>query len=289
MKFFERALIFECDGEELVGVLAEPESPGPVAVLIIVGGPQYRVGSHRQFVLLARRLAEEGIPVMRFDYRGMGDAMGRMQTFESAAPDIAAAVESLLSASSSVEKVVLWGLCDAASAGLMYLQATRDARIAGLVLANPWVRSQTTLAKTHVKHYYGKRLLDREFWAKMTSGRINVVGAVGTFLRSLRGALGRPNPESVRGGVAFQDLMLEGMRGFSGPVLIILSGRDLTASEFADFAQADAQWRRVLSRSNIDRYDASEADHTFSSAVLREGVETRTLLWLRERFPDAAR
>jgi len=51
-------------------------------VLIVVGGPQYRVGSHRQFLLLSRRLAAEGHPVMRFDYRGMGDASGAMRGFE---------------------------------------------------------------------------------------------------------------------------------------------------------------------------------------------------------------
>jgi len=45
-------------------------------VLIVVGGPQYRVGSHRQFVMLARFLADHGVPCMRFDYRGMGDVSG---------------------------------------------------------------------------------------------------------------------------------------------------------------------------------------------------------------------
>ena len=72
----EQALTFDCDGERLVGVVAVPERPVPVGVLIVVGGPQYRAGSHRQFVHLARRLAGAGIAAMRFDYRGMGDASG---------------------------------------------------------------------------------------------------------------------------------------------------------------------------------------------------------------------
>ena len=41
-------------------------------MLIVVGGPQYRAGSHRQFTLLARDVAATGVPTMRFDYRGMG-------------------------------------------------------------------------------------------------------------------------------------------------------------------------------------------------------------------------
>ena len=51
-------------------------------VLIIVGGPQYRVGSHRQFVQLARALASNGIATMRFDYTGMGDSQGKKAEFD---------------------------------------------------------------------------------------------------------------------------------------------------------------------------------------------------------------
>ncbi|KAB8057318.1 hydrolase 1, exosortase A system-associated, partial [Janthinobacterium violaceinigrum] len=58
----------------LVGILSLPAAPGPRGVLIVTGGPQYRVGSHRQFVLLARALAAQGVPVLRFDLRGMGDS-----------------------------------------------------------------------------------------------------------------------------------------------------------------------------------------------------------------------
>lgn len=54
----------------------------PLGLLMVVGGPQYRVGSHRQFVLLARDLAAAGIPVFPFDYRGMGDSTGQARDFE---------------------------------------------------------------------------------------------------------------------------------------------------------------------------------------------------------------
>lgn len=97
-------------------------------VLIIVGGPQYRVGSHRQFVLLSRRLAGEGYPAMRFDYRGMGDAGGAMRSFEDVRADIGAAIEAFQRAVPSLRRIVLWGLCDAASAALLYVRRrqTRD-------------------------------------------------------------------------------------------------------------------------------------------------------------------
>ena len=72
----EKPFIFNCNNEKLVGIIHYPEKKPyfQKGLLIVVGGPQYRVGSHRQFVLLARNLSIAGIPVMRFDYRGMGDS-----------------------------------------------------------------------------------------------------------------------------------------------------------------------------------------------------------------------
>jgi hypothetical protein len=67
----ERALAFPCGEDWLYGVLSLPQQPNPRGVLVIVGGPQYRAGSHRQFTLLARSLAAGGTPVMRFDYRAI--------------------------------------------------------------------------------------------------------------------------------------------------------------------------------------------------------------------------
>src|SRR4051812_49228851 len=88
MNFEERALVFHCKDAWLYGVLSLPEQISSRGVLIAVGGPQYRVGSHRQFTLLARHLAAYGIPVMRFDFRGMGDSEGDARTFEDVEDDL---------------------------------------------------------------------------------------------------------------------------------------------------------------------------------------------------------
>src|SRR5690606_31415058 len=109
-------------------------------------------GSHRQFVLLCRHLAAHGIPAMRFDYRGMGDSTGAERGFDTVADDIRAAIDSFIKRVPSIGRVVLWGLCDAASAACLY--APSDERVGGLVLANPWVRTAAGEAKTYLKHYY---------------------------------------------------------------------------------------------------------------------------------------
>jgi len=272
--FSESALVFACEGEQLIGVVATPADARKLGVVIAVGGPQYRVGSHRQFVLLARRLASRGFTVLRFDYRGMGDSTGAQRSFESIDADLRAAVDALLGHNPHLERVVLWGLCDAASTVLMYAPA--DERVAGLVLANPWARGADTLAQTHLKHYYLSRLLSGDFWTKLFKGRLRIRQAVSELGSNIARSRGRDS----RASQDFRFRMLEGLERFRGPVLLILSGQDLTAQEFRLFMNSEAGRRRLLERSSVTRVELSDADHTFSSSRLRQRVEDETTRWL---------
>lgn len=282
MKFSEQAIVFPCAGEQLLGIVAHPEQSGNTGVLIIVGGPQYRAGSHRQFLLLTRALAAVGYPAMRFDYRGMGDSSGEMRNFEAVDFDIATAIDAFTAASPGLERIVLWGLCDAASAALLYLDATHDQRIAGLVLLNPWVRSEATLARAHIKHYYLQRLLQPEFWRKLVRGQLGIARAVGGFLNSLRQSRQIGTQSSKPAQLSFHERMLRGLREFPGAVLLILSGNDYTAKEFIESTKVSAAWLAALGRRNVVTSKLDDADHTFSSAEWRQAVEETSLAWLRK-------
>ena len=280
MSFVEQAFAFPCAGEQLLGIVALPDHPEATGILLVVGGPQYRVGSHRQFLLLSRTLAEAGYSAMRFDYRGMGDSTGELRGFESVNDDIAAAIDALQARCPWVERIVLWGLCDAASASLLYWDATQDERVSGMVLLNPWARSEATLAKTHIKHYYGQRLLQIEFWHKLLSGKLGIVRALQGFASSLM----RTRPVSVGGdkNLPLQQRMMRALEAFHGPLLLILSGNDYTGKEFLQACQGSEQAQRALSRPRLTRFDSLAADHTFSSREWRQGVEAETLAWLQK-------
>jgi uncharacterized protein len=169
----ESVLEFPCEGESLIGVLNTPDRPSDVGVLILVGGPQYRAGSHRLFVRLARAVAGHGHACLRFDSRGMGDSSGATAAFTESGPDVGAAIDAMMTAVPGLRRVVLWGLCDAASAALLYLdESGHDPRVAGLCLLNPWVRSEHTLAQARVKHYYVQRLREGAFWRKLLTGGV---------------------------------------------------------------------------------------------------------------------
>lgn len=288
MTIVERVVEFECDDERLVGIASTGGRIGPVGVVIVVGGPQYRVGSHRQFVLLARGLAERGVPVFRFDQRGMGDASGPMVGFERIDRDIRCAIDAFVTSVPAVRSVVLWGLCDGASAALMY--SFRDERVSGLVLLNPWVRDTQVQAITHIKHYYRSRLFSRDLWRKLLRGDFAWRRFISEFRHAASAARGPRSPSGSDVSVRFQDRMLDALQRFRGRTLVVLSENDLTAREFEEFVSRDPTWGRRLAAKDVRTIHVSGADHTFSTSLHRRCVETMTSDWIEtDLLPDASR
>jgi exosortase A-associated hydrolase 1 len=272
----ERAVLFDSAGERLLGLLHP--ACGCTGVVIVVGGPQVRIGSHRYFLKLARILALAGYPVLRFDACGMGDSTGPRCTFEDIGQDIGAAIDVLMAQQPQVTGVVLWGLCDGASAALLYLDERPDPRIVGLCLLNPWARSPQSQARTHVRHYYLQRLKQREFWLKLLSGRITADAAVGLW-RNLR--IARRSADQARlETVSFQGRMARAWRAFDGPIWLGLSSADYTAKEFIEFVSADLAWQSLLARPDVHRLDLPGADHTLSDGQAQSVLATDIRRWL---------
>jgi uncharacterized protein len=243
-------------------------------LVIVVGGAQSRAGSHRQNVLLARHLASHGFPVLRFDLPGLGDSPGEPMPFEHTASCIRTAVDTLLEHAPGAQSVCLWGLCDGASASLLYLSEAPDSRVKGLGLLNPWVRSDASLARTYVKHYYRDRLLSAEFWQKLLRGGVGVAALRDLGRNLVRARKTAPNPSS------YQDRMAQVWLGFSGHMLLMLSELDLTAREFLEYANADPQWAGWDRQPRLTVEQLTGADHTCSSPEATRALETRLAHWL---------
>lgn len=280
----EIALTFGCLRESLVGILSGTTLPAERGVLIVVGGPQYRVGSHRQFALLSRHLAERGVPSFRFDYRGIGDSEGGTRTFEDVGADIRCAIDLFFKSAAGLREIVIWGLCDAASAALFY--AHQDARVSGLALLNPWVRTQEGLARAHLRHYYLRRLFQASLWGKMARGEFKVREAAGAFGRLVINALRPRSPGAgtpARGEAPLPDRMEDGLRKFRGKVLLMLSGNDLTAQEFEGVVAGSRSWQALLEDERVTRHRLAEANHTFARREWRDQVERWTEAWVKGR------
>lgn len=301
MNVEERALALPCNDSWLYGILSLPEPTVSRGLLIVVGGPQYRVGSHRQFTLLARHLAAQGVPVLRFDCRGMGDSEGTMRTFEDFDDDLCCAIDRFFEEVPTLSDLVIWGLCDAASAALFY--AYRDRRVAGLVLLNPWIRTDEGAAKVYLKHYYITRLFEPAFWNKIWRGNFNYAAAAQSFSKLIgeafagkeKTAARAKNTEDAVGAVgavgaagdrscelaSLPQRMFYGLSHFKGKVLLIISGNDLTAQEFSDMVKGSREWRKLLASPQVTRLDLPGANHTFSRREWRDQVTVWTKEWIQ--------
>ncbi len=276
----ERAIIFDCAASQCLGIVHDAASVSP-ARRGADRGRRAAVSSGQSSPVRAVGASPggQGHPVFRFDYRGMGDSAGEGRDFRAVTMDIRSAIDAFTGAVPGLRSVVIFGLCDAASAALMYCNS--DDRVAGLILVNPWVRTDAGLARAHVKHYYRERLLHGSFWRKLTSGRLQLLPAAANFLRSVGLAL-RGQSETADSGPAvdFVTEMRHGLEEFALPVLCLMSGRDLTAREFSDLWARDSGWARSIGRSNVSIRHMVEADHTFSSRTSTEWANNTCAEWI---------
>ncbi|GAA0823789.1 hydrolase 1, exosortase A system-associated [Colwellia asteriadis] len=270
----ETPLIFTCKEKQLVAIEHSPDKlnqKSTQGVLIVVGGPQTRVGSHRLFVQLARALAEQGYYALRFDYSGAGDSEGAISQFTDIQDDIAAALALFRQQQPQLTEIYLWGLCDAASAILLHLAENKQNTVSGLVLVNPWVRQASTQAKTYLKSYYVKRLLSKSFWGKLIRGNVKPTKA----LSDIRTFQQQSKTSPVAG--SFVDNMYIGLRHFAGNVTVLLSECDLTAEEFKLLMVENTLWRTISKQENIKIHTIAQANHTFSEVKCKDRLITETL------------
>ena len=277
----EQALVIDRSGTPLVGILHRSTgAPEQGVLMMVAGGPQYRIGGHRQLVLWARQFAAQGYPTLRFDFSGMGDSYGEFLDFENSEDDIRAAIDRLFLELPSLKRLVLWGECNACSASLFY--AHKDPRITGIVMLNPWVRTAQGKAKTVVKHYYLQRLRERSFWAKVLSLKFDLSASLRSAMQMIRLARGQRQAGQPAGSgrKSLPERMFDGLARFEGRIMLIMSGRDLIATEFDDLLHASPQWQEQLAARALVRHDLEYADHTFSTAEWREEVARWGIAWL---------
>jgi exosortase A-associated hydrolase 1 len=282
----EIPLVFQCVGETLVGIVHKPLAPAAIGVItIIAGGPQYRGGVGRGMVSAARALASAGVPVMRFDHRGLGDSSGQFLGFEHIGADIQAAVAVFQREIPQLKKIVLWGGCDAASAAMIHGWKIPEA--IGMVLGNPWVTTTETQTAVMRRHYLS-RLGEWSFWRKLlrfeyrifdyaVAGSRKVVTQLGGLMQGRR--LAAPAQDTPGEG-DYVSRMLYGLRRFEGRVLFLMSGQSLLSKEFDELVSTDADWHAVYHRSGHHRIDFPEADQTFSSNESRARVNRAICDWL---------
>lgn len=146
--------------------------------------------------------------------------------------------------------------------------------MAGLVLLNPWVKTDAGQARTMLKYYYVQRLLSLAFWKKLLSGGVSVGRSLGGLNQMVVTA--RKDDEGAN--TPLPARMAQSLKRAGRPFLVMLSGRDYVAREFEQ-AVTDPAWADVPQARNASHM--ADADHTFSSAKWRDEVARQTVSWLQ--------
>ncbi|MBU6395185.1 MAG: hydrolase 1, exosortase A system-associated [Sphingomonadales bacterium] len=256
-----RHLTFPCGPDTLVGTLDMEAATGSTGILLVSGGREIRAGSWGGQAQLAARLAAAGIPVFRYDRRGVGESEGTDPGFLHTRHDIAAALAAFRAAVPSLRRVIGFGNCDAAAALMLH---GAEIGLDGLVLANPWTLEADEADGTPpaaIRQRYLSKLANPREVLRLLTGGVNLAKLV----RGLRTAASSA-PKS-----ALVDKMAASLARFSGPVTFLLASGDRTAQMF------EAVWSSGDPR--VQRHASS--GHSFA------GEDAQS--WLLERLLEAAR
>ena len=279
----ERPELFECEGCRLAGILHPASGERDTGVVLLVGGPQYRVGAHRMYVKIARQLARNGIPSLRFDYRGIGDSEGEFPGFEYLEDDIESAVSHLMLRCPELKQLALFGLCDGATAAALY--DSGDERVTMKILLNPWVHTDAGEAKAYLWYYYPRRVLQKSFWVSLFRGEVAVVDSLVDLYRKFHRAILGSGSSRAAQRTPYQSRMLANLRRFGGRSLFVLSEHDFTAVEFRDLANNDEDWVQYMQQPDVQVSEIGGADHTLSDGDSLDRFVDEVLAWIG---PDRA-
>jgi pimeloyl-ACP methyl ester carboxylesterase len=135
----EKVVIFGSE-KNLVGILSEGADgmggDNKPAVILLNSGLVHRVGPNRIYVKLARRLARQGIDVLRFDFAGIGDSSHRKDNLpfsKGAVHEVRMAMD-LLGKIRVAKEFILIGICSGAEISIQC--AHEDQRVVGAVPIN---------------------------------------------------------------------------------------------------------------------------------------------------------
>ena len=134
----EEIFFFEGNGKRLLGFLHRPPAGMTATTGVVYCHPfaEEKNLSHAVTARAARRLAEAGVAVLRFDFSGCGDSEGELHEADCNGwlAEIAAA-EQVLRAKAGIQRVGFWGLRSGANLALIHAQGRGD--IPFLILWQP--------------------------------------------------------------------------------------------------------------------------------------------------------
>ncbi len=291
----------------LFGILTSPRADAPKdlpGIIFSNAGCINRCGAQRNHVTLARRWAQLGFPVLRFDLSGLGDSETADGAEEnsvfppSGGSDIREAMDRL-SAECQVSRFIVVGLCSGGD--FAFKVAIDEPRVVGAVLMNPrtFLVSSNEMVEAYLSaRYYQGSMFEKEKWLKLARGEVDLSQVVGKVLPKVKDVLSRrvagmfaPLLDRVRGSSEGQSRpqnvpdSLRGMVKRGVDTLLVVSEHD-PGIEYVDAHFRD-QMRELNSLKGYRREDVKGADHSFTSVWSQVYVQDLITDHLSRRYLSA--
>jgi pimeloyl-ACP methyl ester carboxylesterase len=289
-------------GGRYVGVFCRPlcALESAPAVLLVNAGAAHRIGDGRLAVLMARRLAGQGIASLRMDLGGIGDSLHHENapTLEAlyarhSVTDATAGVEWLIAAGH--QEVVMFGVCTGAYVSIH--TALAHPRVVGCMSVNLpfflWGAPQTKPRALHFgsNRVYWRAIRSPRKWLRLLTGRADGLAKVMELARrwSVRLTSLATSPFEGRFGVntstgQIRQLIMDLGRKSVQTSLVYGSldtGRDELEIHFGPSG------RQLEKLTNVTVEIFKELDHALFSHTARNVVMTHFEEFLRERVLDA--
>jgi pimeloyl-ACP methyl ester carboxylesterase len=296
-------------GLRLFGVLHLPErAHADLAVILLSPGVKMRVGPERLYCTLTERLVSLGLPVLRFDFWGLGDSEGELR--EELLKDVYNHIEvgrfvddtidsmDWMARNHGIRRFILSGLCGGAITGL--LTAQRDNRVAGLLALalTPVLASRsadpslylTSGQAAELRRTYLSKLLSPRAWIRLLTLRTDYR----LLWRSLlKGATRRSTPVGVSAEAPLPEqddanplfppaffAMLESNR----PILLVYGGSDRLLWEYEEKFVARHRARLTTLPRCHEVHTILQANHVLSFEPWQKEMLEVSSAWLRKWF-----
>ncbi len=225
----ETPITFEQPFGQLSGVLTEPAGPrqSDLCAVLLNAGAIRRTGPSRLWVEAARRWAAQGIPVLRLDVQGIGDADGeQIDSVEGLyVPELVTQVLASLDALQELgvgRRYVLGGLCSGAY--WAFHGAVEDPRVVAAIMLNPraLIWDPTLLMERKIARGW----LHPSNWHKINRASARrALANLGWALAALRRLLASRRGRLIHGGDEL-DLLFDRLRQSGKRVTLLFSDNE---------------------------------------------------------------
>ena len=266
-------------------------------ILLSAGGHVVHSQTNRWGYRLARSIAAEGFPVLRFDYTGTGDSTGQADTFALDDPNASDAAAAVCAMAQQVDRVLLIGHCYGARSA--FEVAADHSEIVGVYAIAPPVRDgargegtgsrlayEASLAGYvghAVKAFRPQELATRE-------GRRRYVRLARTFVTARWRRLQRRLPWAYEDPTPWvSDRLIRQLQALGRRQVPVLFSYGSADSDYADFAKARAgRLGGLMTKGKMVEVSVREGEvHNMSRVDLQSDMIDEMVRWVLAKAEGA--